>query len=65
MMEYTVVEEYTLMVLVHNVNKLIHEGWIPFGGMVVGANFYQAMTRETVKTELETSQEYYQNAGLP
>jgi hypothetical protein len=44
-MEYTVVEKYTLIELITEVNKLIRAGWIPFEGLVVGTNFYQALTK--------------------
>lgn len=44
-MEYTVVEKYTLLELIEEVNKRIKVGWIPYEGIVVGTNFYQAMTK--------------------
>jgi hypothetical protein len=56
-MEYTVVEEYNLLELITEVNKLIKQGWMPFEGIVVGTNFYQAMTRIIVKITQETSKE--------
>lgn len=51
-MEYTVVSNWTLSVLIENVNKLIAKGWIPCGGVAFGGDpekttkvYLQAMIR--------------------
>ncbi len=53
-MEYTVVEKYTLVELIQEVNKLLRAGWIPFGSLVVGENFYQALTKGNIGPARET-----------
>ena len=56
-MEYTVVEKYTLVELVNEVNKFAREGWIPFGDLIAGTNFYQAMTRGDARKVQGTDEE--------